>query len=79
VVQNANTRFAKGLCLEPHDCAASKLIAGREKDVSFVAALLRHGMIDAAIVEERIRGIQRYRERIPDAEATLRRLASGRG
>jgi hypothetical protein len=26
----------RGLCLDPHDCVISKLVAGREKDLSFV-------------------------------------------
>ncbi|MBN1443541.1 MAG: hypothetical protein JXA90_12595 [Planctomycetes bacterium] len=76
VVQNANTRLARGLCLEPHDCAASKLIAGREKDVAFVAALLRFGLVNANVVQERIRLTEGCREKIPEAEAILRRLVS---
>ncbi|MBI4601703.1 MAG: hypothetical protein HY721_07065 [Planctomycetes bacterium] len=78
VIQNENTRFAKGLCLEPHDCAASKLIAGREKDLAFVSALLRHRLIRAEVLRERIRLVHRYQERIPDAEAALQRLVAGR-
>jgi len=38
---NDNTGGAIGWCLEPHDLAFSKLAARREKDVAFVAALLR--------------------------------------
>lgn len=78
VVQNENTRFAKGLCLEPHDCAASKLIAGREKDLVFVSALLRHRLVRSDVLRERIRLVSRYQERILDAEAALERLLSRR-
>ena len=38
---NDNTGGAIGWCLEPHDLAFSKLAARREKDLAFVAALLR--------------------------------------
>ena len=31
------------LCLEVHDLVASKLVAGREKDLDFILGLLRHG------------------------------------
>jgi hypothetical protein len=42
---NDNTGGAIGWCLEPHDLAFSKLAARREKDLAFVAALLRFRMI----------------------------------
>jgi hypothetical protein len=74
VIQNENTRFAKGLCLEPHDCAASKLLAGRGKDETFVAALLRHGLIVPEVLEARLRLTDRDPERIESAEAILRRI-----
>ncbi|WP_432983937.1 DUF6036 family nucleotidyltransferase [Dactylosporangium sp. CA-233914] len=52
-VTGANTAGARGLCLEPHDCALSKLAAGREKDHAFVAALLDAGLINADVLAER--------------------------
>lgn len=45
---------ARGLCLEPHDCAVSKLVAGRPKDLAFVDALLGAGLLDPAILLDRI-------------------------
>ena len=48
MVSNANTRFVRGWCLEVHDLAISKLVAGREKDLDFVGALGRHGMARGA-------------------------------
>ena len=45
---------ARGLCLEPHDCVVSKLVAGRWKDRDFAAALVRDGLVDADILFERI-------------------------
>lgn len=44
IVANANTHFVRGWCLEVHDLAISKLVAGREKDLDFAGALHRHGM-----------------------------------
>ena len=45
-VRNANTGGATGWCLEVHDLAASKLVAGREKDLEFVRQLLKHRMVE---------------------------------
>lgn len=47
-VQGPSTDLRIGWCLEPHDLAAAKLAAGREKDKTFVLGMLRHGMIDPA-------------------------------
>jgi len=43
-VKNANTGGIEGLCLEVHDLAISKYVAGREKDLEFTRELARHGM-----------------------------------
>jgi hypothetical protein len=48
VIQNANTRENRGICVEAHDLAASKLVAFREKDRMFVRVLLAERMIDPA-------------------------------
>lgn len=53
-IQNENTDLKIGYCLEPHDLAASKLAAGRDKDWPFVEAMLQHKIVDGAVVEERI-------------------------
>lgn len=53
-VQNTNTGGARGQCLEPHDCALSKLAAGRQKDLDFVGALLDAHLIHADVLLERI-------------------------
>jgi len=45
---------ARGLCLDPHDCAVSKLVAGRWKDYDFVAALLRGRSLEADTLIARI-------------------------
>ena len=54
VLETPNTDPARGLCLDPHDCVASKLVAGRTKDRAFAEALLRGRLIDADILIERI-------------------------
>jgi hypothetical protein len=54
-VQGQGTDLKIGWCLEPHDLAASKLAAGRDKDWRFVDALCRHGIVDADVLLERIR------------------------
>jgi len=53
-IQNPNTYDAIAYCLEPHDLAASKLAAHREKDLSFVATMLSHKIVDPAILADRI-------------------------
>ncbi len=55
-----------GRCLEPHDLALSKLVAGREKDFEFVFALLESRLLDLGILIARINdlpitGLQRKR------------------
>jgi len=52
-VCNENTKGAIGWCLEVHDLAASKLAAGREKDLEFVSTLFRHRLAIAEILAER--------------------------
>jgi hypothetical protein len=53
-LRSPNTGGATGLCLEVHDLAVSKLVAGREKDLSFVAALVRHQLADTAVIRARL-------------------------
>lgn len=40
-----DTEGVKGLCLEPHDLAIAKYVASREKDLVFVSALARRGIL----------------------------------
>lgn len=53
-VRGPGTRGATGWCLETHDLAVSKLVAGREKDIDFVRALVKHGLIDVKTLGERL-------------------------
>lgn len=54
VLQTPSTAPGRGLCLDPHDCVVAKLIAGRSKDFAFADALVRVGLIDPAVLAERI-------------------------
>jgi|SRR5262245_17510657 len=55
VIQNENTQNNKGICVEAHDLAASKLAAFRDKDREFVRTLLTERMIDRNTLTEAIR------------------------
>lgn len=53
-IDNPNTAGIAGLCLEAHDLAISKYVAGREKDLAFTAALARHGLVGKKKLLERL-------------------------
>ena len=53
-LRNENTRRATGWCLEVHDLAVSKLVAGREKDCAYLEALFRHRLAVPSIVRDRL-------------------------
>ncbi len=57
-IRNENTRNVTALCLEPHDLAVSKLVAGREKDREFIGEMHRHRMLDSNIILNRIDGLE---------------------
>lgn len=44
-IRNGNTGGVTGLCLEVHDLAISKYVAGRPKDLEFTRLLASHGMV----------------------------------
>jgi hypothetical protein len=58
VVQNANTRGAKGLCLEVHDLLVAKVIAGREKDYDFLREAAHNRMADPQILLARLATVE---------------------
>jgi hypothetical protein len=53
-ISNVNTAGTIGLCLEVHDLAISKYVAGREKDVQFTRELARHGLTDEKALLKRL-------------------------
>lgn len=69
-VGGADMGGTEGLCLEVHDLAISKYVAGREKDLRFTAVLARHGLTRKEILLARAR-----RTRL---SAPLRKLVEGR-
>ena len=72
---NENTGGAIGWCLEPHDLAFSKLVARREKDLAFVAALLRFKMVRPSRLQELIESVDdlALRQRLAEALAICQR------
>lgn len=70
-LKNAGTAGATGLCLEVHDLAVSKLVAGREKDIEFIAGLLRYGLADEQIIRERLTQTQIDDRLVKACEARL--------
>ncbi|MCA9287197.1 MAG: hypothetical protein KDA05_01350 [Phycisphaerales bacterium] len=75
-LRTPGTGGATGLCLEVHDLAVSKLVAGREKDLAFVAALLQHGLADGAALRERLAATTLDDSRRRACEERLGRLTS---
>jgi hypothetical protein len=57
-LQSPRTYPGHGLCLEPHDCVVSKLVACREKDFAFASALVDAGIIDLDVLEKRIESLE---------------------
>ena len=55
-IANTNTGGVEGLCLEVHDLAISKYIAGRTKDREFTRELGRYRMTNKATLLQRLRG-----------------------
>jgi hypothetical protein len=53
-VRNPNTRNAAGLCLEVHDLALSKYVAGREKDREFLTVAAQHRLTKKNVLVERL-------------------------
>jgi hypothetical protein len=68
-----DTNGAKGLCLDPHDLAISKYIAGREKDRIFTAALARRGLLDRELLHKRLAQTQVDETRRAAAKAAIER------
>lgn len=75
-VHNQNTGGGTGLCLEIHDLAVSKLVAGREKDLDFIGGLLRHRLVHVPTVQTRLNQTALTAERIQTCLARLARLVN---
>lgn len=53
-IHNENTRGATGWCLELHDLAVSKLIAGREKAIDFISSRCFDTILRSRILSARV-------------------------
>lgn len=53
-IHNPNTGGGTGLCLEIHDLAVSKLVAGRQKDIQFLSGVLRRRLAQPEIIRTRL-------------------------
>ena len=75
-LRGPGTRGAVGLCLDAHDLAISKAVAGRPKDETFLTQLRRIGVLDSSILMERLAATELDPRLRVDVEARLRRLLS---
>jgi hypothetical protein len=73
VVQNENTRGARGLCLEVHDLLVAKTIAGREKDLAFLSDAATHRMADKGVLMGRLSSVAVAEEVREKARAAIER------
>ena len=84
LLDSVRTQPGRGRCLEPHDCVASKLVAGRAKDYEFSAALVTAGLIKLDVLRERVKRLdidEARRERIVawvEGQRRLRRTSGAR-
>lgn len=63
-----DTDGVQGLCLEPHDLAIAKYVAGRNKDRVFTRELARHGITS----RQRLLGLLEQTELAADLRADIR-------
>ena len=73
-IRNENTGSGTALCLEVHDLAVSKLVAGREKDLDFVGGLLRHQLAKPETIRDRLQATPIQADRLQACLARLNRL-----
>jgi len=76
-LHNENTGGATGWCIEVHDLAASKLVAGRQKDLDYVRQLLRENMAVPQILAKRVETLPLPPERRDLVRTRLRHLEGG--
>jgi len=76
-IHNENTGGATGWCLEVHDLAASKLVAGRQKDLEFVRVLLSEKMVSPETLAHRVEALPLPADRLDVARNRFRRVQGG--
>jgi hypothetical protein len=78
-IQNENTAGAIGWCLDVHDLALSKLVAGRDRDVEFVRVLVREHMAEPNVLRERLKTLPVSRDLMEVLQARLLGVESASG
>lgn len=76
VIQNANTRGVKGLCLEVHDLLVAKVLAGRDKDLDFLRDAARHRLASADLLLRRLANVEADLRILEKARAAILRTFS---
>ena len=75
-IQNENTGGATALCLEIHDLAVSKLVAGRDKDLQFVAGLVSYRLVETETLNQRLNETPLDKDLFALCKARLLRLST---
>jgi hypothetical protein len=78
-IHNENTAGATGWCLEVHDLAVSKLVAGREKDLAFLQVLLRETMARPGVLRDRLSVLPVSADHMEMLRERLRRMERDSG
>jgi hypothetical protein len=78
-IHNENTGGATGWCLEIHDLALSKLVAGREKDMDFLRVLLCERMAAPPVLRERLSALSVSPHRMQVLQERLHRVEQAAG
>lgn len=73
-IQTEYTRNVTALCLHPVDIAGSKLVAGRDKDIDYVKALLKYEIVEWQAVAGAVAELPAGTRQL--AETRLAQLAS---
>jgi hypothetical protein len=69
--ESPRTEGTVAWCLELHDLWISKAVAGRPKDLEFCRALLRRGLVDSGILEQRLASDDRLGQTVRSAVSNL--------
>jgi hypothetical protein len=77
LVTGEGTRHIRGWCLEVHDLAIAKLVAGRPKDLDFLQHLVRGGYVEQATLANRLESTPLDPQMQPIARGRLARLHHG--
>lgn len=76
-VSNENTGGATGWCLDAHDLACAKLVAGRERDLAFLRVLLVERLVSADVLHQRLDQLPLAADRVNVLRRRLQSLIDG--